>query len=195
MRVLKRPGILHLIFTSGCCCCSAFTMCLIAHLALLTANLITPFLQRTSYRVDRLLRRRDILVKPIALIENTHFETAWGTYSFWVCRLLPIHQVHITTATNDLLTSLRVDQQDLAAYDMTPWSGALHVLSVPLESMCIQSFIFLLCALKYSTRFVAGMNYSTSYGAAEGRQQGCGMYGLYILVSLQTLLPHNKFIQ
>ena len=43
--------------------------------------------------------------------------------------------------------------------------------------------------------FVAGMKYSTSYGAAEGRQQGCGMYGLYILVSLQTLLPHNKCIQ
>ena len=43
--------------------------------------------------------------------------------------------------------------------------------------------------------FVASMNYSTSYGAAEGRQQGCGMYGLYILVSLQTLMPHNKCIK
>ena len=58
-------------------------MCLIAHHALLTANLITPFLQRTSYRVDRLLRRREILVKPIALIaDNTHFETAWGPIAF-----------------------------------------------------------------------------------------------------------------
>ena len=55
-------------------------------------------------------------------------------------------------------------------------------------------FFAVLTQIFYS--FVAGMmNYSTSYGAAEGRQQGCGMYGLYILVSLQTLLPHNKCMQ
>ena len=57
----------------------------------------------------------------------------------------------ILVTTNDLLTSLRADQQDLAAHDRTPWSGALHVLRLPLESMSIHSFFLLLCALKYST--------------------------------------------
>ena len=74
-------------------------MCLIAHLALL----ITPFLQRTSYRVDRLLRRRDILVKPIALIENTHFETAWGPIAFgfadYILSIKFILQQQLTTCS------------------------------------------------------------------------------------------------
>ena len=91
--------------------------------------------------------------------------------------------------------SLRVDQQDLAAHDRTPWSGALHVMSVALGIYVYTELYFFAVRTQIFYSFGAGMNYSTSYGAAEGRQQGCGMYGLYTLVSLQTLLPHNNYIQ